>query len=144
MPPQPERIPSQPPEVKVTQANTVCLNGVKDLFSYLLFRCQDSRFLPLLPCSEPQWWQSGIHPCSPFKHPALQPWQLNSDQASRKDCQPESAADQTSFHLSLSLTFPCPDCLLVFLPPERWYHFISKIRAALQARHRLWPQGKRH
>lgn len=74
---------------------------------------------------------------------ALHSHHLNSDQVGRKDRQPESAADQTFFHLSLLLSFPCPDCLFVALPPEKWYHFISKTRPAVQASHRLLAQDKR-
>lgn len=67
---------------------------------------------------------------------ALQSLHWNSDQIGRKDCQPESVADQPSIYLLLS--FPYPGCLFVALLPEKWYHFISIRRPSLQASHRHW------
>lgn len=108
---------------KSNQSKQCVLTAWKTYFFNLLLKCQCSRFLPLLSCREYQWWQSGRHRWLPSKHLALQSWHLNCDQAGRKDCQPESAADSGSaaeirFHLSLSLSFPCPG-LLVVLPPQR-------------------------
>lgn len=118
----------------------------KAAFFYLLLRCHDSRFLPLL--FHLQWIlmvavnDTFLFPLQVSVLTALQSWHLNSDQAGRKDCRPESAGDWTSFHLSLLLSFPCPDCLFVTLPLEKWHHFFSKTRPALQAR--LLAHGKRH
>lgn len=54
-------------------------------------------------------------------------WDVNSGQAGRKDCRPESAADQTPFHLLLLLSFPWPGCLSVTSPPTKRSDTISSV-----------------